>query len=324
MKSYRVSLVLFLLMLVSLPLHPIHQAAADSYTNSTFVQAEATYRGRGISTVEVTETQPVVDLNIEITFMKPAVNSTSCDDPGTASAYNYDTDFWLYSPQGAVVVIVKGFDVDPFPWYPPHPTYYGFTPGGKVTVLYDDEAALSARSPMPVSGTFRPYRPLSLYDEQNPAGTWTLVAVNPGTFGLLCLFSFTLFFGEPTPPPPPSDPPPPPSDPPPLPINDGRINASDKDSIPPFVIYCDGGSIKIYGIDYQTSRGWLLVAWTQEALDELGIPDDVPLELAHFDTASFWRLPTGEFQGNGVTPDGKPYIFVWDGCPATSTYHLAN
>ncbi len=33
MTSCRVSLVLSLLMLASLPLYPIHQAAADSYTN---------------------------------------------------------------------------------------------------------------------------------------------------------------------------------------------------------------------------------------------------------------------------------------------------
>lgn len=311
-RFYLVMTICVTLMLAALPFNPIPRAAADSYTNNTFIQAEASYQGMRSSTVNVTETQSVVDLNIEISFMKPAVNSTSCDNPGSGLTYNYDIGFSLISPTGTRVSIVEGFNIDPFPGPPQHPTYYGYTPSGQVTVLFDDEAALDSWSPVPASGTFRPYGSLADFDGENPAGTWTLTVRNHGQSGVLCLFSFTLSFADPTIPLPP------------LPITDGRINASDKDRIPPFVIYCDGGSTKIYAIDYRTSQGWLLVAWTQEALDKMGIPKDAPLELAHFETMSFWRLTTGEFQGNGVTPDGKPYILVWDGCPATSTYHLAN
>ncbi len=313
MKQYQVCVIAVCLVvaLASFPMNRVQPAAAASYTNNTLVSPDGT---KISSSVTVTETQLITDLNVSITFMMPSTASASCSDPGTGWTLNYYIEFRLTSPTGTSVMVVQGFPTDIWPGPPIFPTYDGYTPGGKVDIMFDDEAALIAHAPAPISGTFRPASPLAAFDGQNPAGVWTLHIGSWGsTPGLgACLFSFTLSFADPSP------------TPEVINTSDGRINATDKDRIPPFVVYCDGSTLKIYGINYATSTGALLLALSAAESDKIGIPEDVPIELANFGSTSFWRLPTGEFQGNGYTSDGKPYVLVWDGCPATSIYHLAN
>jgi hypothetical protein len=105
--------------------------------------------------------------------------------------------------------------------------------------------------------------------------------------------------------------------PPAMNLFDGRINnLQDRDVAAPVAIY--EGSIKVYGIDPISGDGRLDVDISQEAIDAVGIPVDVPVLLGqgknHYTGIDIfvYRLPTGEFQLNTHYPDGKPYIFAWD------------
>ena len=98
---------------------------------------------------------------------------------------------------------------------------------------------------------------------------------------------------------------------------DGRVNnLQDLDVAAPVAIY--DGSIKVYGIDPISGDGWLDVDISQEQIDTVGIPADVPFLLGqgknHYTGIDIfvYRLPTGEFQLNTHYADGKPYIFAWD------------
>ncbi len=311
------TLIIVALLLTSLPMNTPRTAHAASYTNSTFAELDNSSVAR---TVSVTETTTITDLNVSITFTK---TDGSCAAQAAGSAFHRETEFVLTSPAGTSVIIVnsdvndggqpagesRGSEKDVRGGRAPS-TYSGGTDIGDVTVLFDDEAAAAA-SGTPVSGTFRGFAALSAFDGQNPAGTWTMTVADTVSSDPLCFYSYTLIFAGP-------------AGPTCGAFGDGRINNTDKDCIPPFVVYCVGTSIEIYDMNYSTSRGTLIAAWTKAETDELGIPEGGPLLLAEFDGMSFWRLTTGEFQGNGLTPEGKPYIFVWNGCPATKFYHLAN
>lgn len=317
-----ISLIALSFAVTALPMNPARPALAASYTNSTFGEADSSEITRSVNVVE---TAPITDVNISITFTK---TDSVCSDPGTGFAFHDEIEFLLVSPAGTEVLLVNsewnddgiivedgaeaGANKSPRSNRRAPSTYTGGGDIGDVTIYLDDEAGTVVGGVDPVSGTFRPVGSLAAFDGQNPAGTWTLRVLDTVGADALCFYSFTLIFpdtiqvagcGN---------------------FGDGRVNNTDKDCIPPFVVYCVGTTTEIYDVDYTTSRGTLLVRWTKDEVDEIGIPEGGPALLARFADMSFWRLATGEFQGNGLTPEGKPYIFVWNGCPVSNFYHLAN
>lgn len=314
-----ISALLLTLVVSVLPLNSAHPALAASYTNSTPAEVDSSEATRSVN---VTETTPITDVNISITFTK---TDGSCAEQDSGDAYHNEIEFILVSPSGTEVLLVNGEDESeespeagaagsavksPRGTRAPT-TYTGGDDIGDVTIYLDDEAGVIVGGVNPVSGNFMPFSALSAFDGQNPAGTWTLRIIDTTGSDPLCFYSFTLYFGDSV-----------------LAqcgnFGDARVNNTDKDCIPPFVVYCVGTTTEIYDIDYTTGRGTLLVRWTLEEVEEIGIPESAPVSLGKYTDLSFWRLPTGEFQGNGLTPEGKPYIFVWNGCPVSFYYHLAN
>lgn len=318
-----ISLIVLSFAVTALPMNPTRPAvAATSYTNSTFGEADASEITRS---VDVVETTPIINLDISITFTK---TDGSCADQLPWEAFHDEIEFLLVSPAGTAVLLVNSRfndsvsipqseaggskDQKSSRLVRAPSSYNGYGDIGEVTIYLDDEAGTLVGGVDPISGTFRPVGSLAAFRGQNPAGTWTLRILDTVAADPLCFYSFTLIFSDT------------------IPIGgcgnfmDGRVNNTDKDCIPPFVVYCVDTTTEIYDVDYTTSRGTLLVRWTKAEVDEIGIPEDGPALLARFADMSFWRLETGEFQGNGLTPEGKPYIFVWNGCPVSNYYHLAN
>lgn len=107
---------------------------------------------------------------------------------------------------------------------------------------------------------------------------------------------------------------------------DGRLNDADSsDCAQPAAIYCQGDDVLIYGVDGDSS-GFLALVVTGETIAEAGVPADENLTLATSDDGRFIlsRLTTGELQLNTWSYDpygennSKPYVVIWNGCPATS------
>ena len=110
--------------------------------------APSTTAGTLTVTVDVTSTEPIVDLDVYLDILHTCVD---------------DLTVTLTSPVGTAVVLVErdgenGDDLD--------------------RVVMDDEAALSisslTASDWPFAGPYAPQSPLSAFDGEVPAGTWTL------------------------------------------------------------------------------------------------------------------------------------------------------
>lgn len=138
------------------------QAAPLSATNSTYGSFDDSFGTRTLTLGAGT----VSDVNIRIDFAK-------CDDPsigpsgsacvGPGFSFNDEIIFRLTSPLGTVVNLVNSG------------TYSGQTPGsGRVSVLFDDEAATTVGGPLVVGGSFQPVGDLSDFDGQNALGNWIL------------------------------------------------------------------------------------------------------------------------------------------------------
>ena len=108
-----------------------------------------------------------------------------------ACPYNREIVFYLTSPGGTRVVLVESQNN----WggsglgatYTASGDY-----GGHVTVMFDDQAATLVGGPMPVSGTFRPVRPLTALIGESPFGTWTLTVGDDAGSDALCFAGFDL------------------------------------------------------------------------------------------------------------------------------------
>jgi hypothetical protein len=100
---------------------------------------------------------------------------------------------------------------------------------------------------------------------------------------------------------------------------DGRINNDQsKDCAAPVAVYCTSDGFDVYAIDPDTSRGWLAVHLSQEAIDAAG----TPATIIEDNGVIVSRLSDGEFQVNAWWADGKPYTIAWADCPAASVEHL--
>lgn len=104
------------------------------------------------------------------------------DDP----AYAREISLELTGPEGTVVSLVTT------------DTYYPFgdgpTPGGRITVTFDDTAAdtVGYSTPAFVSATFRPVGSLADFVGKGAVGTWTLSIGDDGIDAPLGLASFSL------------------------------------------------------------------------------------------------------------------------------------
>ena len=138
------------------------QAAPLTATNSTFGSFDSSSGTRILTLGAGT----VSDVDIRIDFAK-------CDDPsigaggsactGLGFSFNREIVFRLTSPLGTIVNLVN------------QDTYSGQTPGaGRVSILFDDEAATTVGGAFVLGGPFQPVGDLSDFDGQSALGNWTL------------------------------------------------------------------------------------------------------------------------------------------------------
>ena len=141
--------------------------------------------------------------------------------------------------------------------------------------------------------------------------------------------SASLALCEPTPVPPTPIPPKPPkiSDEPEKPapnacrVEDGRANASD--CAAPVAVYCQDSGFNVFVISTQDGHGSLLTTVSADEIARAGLPKDQNVVVKAVDGVVISRLTTGEFQINAVQSDGKPYIYIWDGCGPVSIIESA-
>lgn len=110
-----------------------------------------------------TDTGSILDVNVWIDF-------TKCDDPilidgtcsGSGFSFNREIVFSLTSAQGTVVQLIA------------EDTYTGETPGQRVDILFDDDAATQVGGTNLLSGVFSPIGTLAAFNTEDLMGDWTL------------------------------------------------------------------------------------------------------------------------------------------------------
>lgn len=106
---------------------------------------------------------------------------------------------------------------------------------------------------------------------------------------------------------------------------DGRINLQ---AYAPAAVYCDAANsrVAIYGID-EAGHGYEAIFVPYADLPETPVSNQL---IAQFEDIRFFRLSTGEYQVSaGPDAEGKEYMLIFDGCPASSAdayifNHLTN
>jgi hypothetical protein len=101
-------------------------------------------------------------------------------------------------------------------------------------------------------------------------------------------------------------------------INDGRVN--DTDANAEAAIWCRSYGIDTYDIDF-SGDGELAMRTTWAEIDAVPAKPEVNTLIEGVPGFALYRLTSGELQLNGPANwEGKPYVFIWDGCerPATS------
>lgn len=255
----------------------------------------------------------VTDVNVAVDFQKIATQD--CANPfsdGASFAYHAEISMFLTSPAGTIVNLV--YDDD----HPLGPTYgdtnnYDDLVGDRAVVTFDDEAAAAAGGWNPVTGSFRPAEPLSAFDGEPAAGTWTFTFGDNSSWDYLCYYGFELAVetdyvepvDEPT------------EEPAPMlcTTGDGSLNALHCGR--PVAVFARGGGFAIYGVDINTGHGALAEEVGRAAIDEAGVPTGGPVVIAegqnpyNHQPFTLYRLPGGEFQLNTFYWDGKPYVVKW-------------
>lgn len=282
-------------------------AAALTATNSTYGEVD---NGLISRVVTITQSEPVTDVYVSIEYVK--MDDPCPPDGGSNSPHFDEIAFFLTSPAGTTIHLIN---VDIYP-------NGDFSEVGRVVVTFDDTAAGLIGGSSPVTGTFRPAEPLSTFYGQNTQGDWTLIALDSTLSDPLCFYSFTLYLNYPDA----SHDASPAASSPFSPV-DGRINHHEIDRAAPVAIYCKAYGIEVYGVDPATGNGSTLpiISMTNEAVAAMGVPTGAPLLLGQYADVTLWRLTTGELQVNThYAADGKPWVFVWDACPMTSSSHLSS
>jgi subtilisin-like proprotein convertase family protein len=159
-------------------------AEAATFTNNTFGSVDASSIDR---TVDVAGVGTITDVRIAIDFSK-------CDDPnpgpaatgctGGGFSFNSEIVFQLTSADGTTVDLVTAN------------TYDGQTPGARVLVLFDDDAATQVGGDQLLNGIFSPIGSLSDFIGEDADGTWTLRVTDTVGQDPLQFYSFTLCINE--------------------------------------------------------------------------------------------------------------------------------
>lgn len=132
-------------------------------TNNTFGSVDAGSFTRLFSLGDIAGN--INDVVISIDFSKcddpnPGASATGCT--GSGNSFNSEIVFALTSPGGTTVNLVNPG------------TYSGQTPGDRVIVTFDDDAASTVGGPLLLDGIFRPVSALSGFDGEGEVGNWTL------------------------------------------------------------------------------------------------------------------------------------------------------
>lgn len=130
-----------------------------------------------------------------------AVEFSSQDSGTFGLTFHEDIAFRLVSPSGTEVDLVydaRGIFTGDFTQTV---TYGGNDPTSTVTVNFDDSAMQPVFNINPISGTFRPVKPLSVFNNESPIGDWTLLIADSYDNGFddqLFFFSTTITIETPT------------------------------------------------------------------------------------------------------------------------------
>ena len=276
--------------------------------------------------VDISGPGVVTDVNVAVDFQKIATqdcaNPIIIDEVYSQSwAYSDEIYMLLTSPAGTTVQLVYNWTDDLGPTY----GVVGETREedlvvDRLVVTFDDEASEQVGGPHPVPGTFRPEEPLSAFDGEEAAGTWTLTVRDSMLGSYACYYGFTLTvetdYVEPVDEKP-TDEEPEPAAPMSCTTGDRSLNADHCGR--PVAIFAQNGGFAIYGIDINTGWGSLASEITAEQIEAVGIPTDGPVAIAegqnpyNYQPFTLYRLPSGEFQLNTYYWDGKPYAVKWEG-----------
>ncbi|HLV43578.1 MAG TPA: hypothetical protein VKY39_01350 [Aggregatilineales bacterium] len=297
-------------------------AAVATASNNVFGSADHSEFERAV-TLDVEGS--VTDVNVAVDFQKIATED--CANPGTERAFHTETGMYLTSPTGTRVDLIYNSD-----------DLEGATYASlgvvvpRAIVTFDDEAA-GPQGAAPAAGSFQPEEPLSAFDGETAAGTWTLTLRDSMAGDYLCYYGFELTvetdYVEPTPEPttePTAEPTGEPTEEPgeepteePAPmlctLGDGSLNALHCGR--PVAIFAKSGGFNIYGVDINTGHGSLAEVVSKAVIDEAGVPAGAPAVVAegqnpyNFQPFTLYRLPGGEFQLNTYYWDGKPYVVKW-------------
>ncbi len=166
--------------------------SAINLANNTPGQADGNTIGRTVTVGpgDLPAGATITDVNIAVEFEK--IDHENCANPYTGGMpYNREIVFYLTSPGGTRVVLVES----QYNWGGSGlgPTYTSSGDyGGHVTVMFDDAAVTLVGGPVPVSGAFRPVRPLTALIGESPFGTWTLTIGDDAMGDALCFAGFNL------------------------------------------------------------------------------------------------------------------------------------
>lgn len=133
-------------------------------SNSTFGSIDAGSFTRTLTLGNIAGN--INDVVISIDFSKcddpnPGPNATGCT--GAAFSFNREIVFTLTSPGGTTIDLVL------------QDTYSGQTPGDRVIVSFDDDAANPVGGALLLNGIFRPVEALSGFDGEAEGGNWSLL-----------------------------------------------------------------------------------------------------------------------------------------------------
>lgn len=118
--------------------------------------------------------------------------TTTCLDIGHdgGNPFNDEFSLVLVSPQGTSVSLVNDYESGE--------TYSSANEyGGRVNVLFDDNAPMAVGGSSPVSVRFRPEEPLSTFMGEDPNGTWSLIIGDNFGGDPVCFYSYTLVINPP-------------------------------------------------------------------------------------------------------------------------------
>ena len=153
-----------------------------AYTGGTIGYDNNNRSGASDPTVAVTQVGKVSKVVVSVTWIKKTGGTEA--DCGTANLggdpYYREVSFRIKAPSGRTLTLV------------PNSLYRGATNSGTVTTVFEDSAAGIVAGFPPVSGVFSSAEALAGFNNENSAGSWTLLPNDNGGFDPLCVSGFSL------------------------------------------------------------------------------------------------------------------------------------